>query len=87
MKTKNIYFAELTDTFGGEANYGFVHRFKIHANSQLGAIRKLARETGYRYRKQWDGGDVTRYDSSSGLTCVFLSLYEDQSTHFSLTSI
>ena len=79
----SIYYAELTDTFSGEANYSWVSRFKVHASSPLGAIRKLSRETGLSFRKQWDSGDLTRYDSSSGATCVFLSGYEDQAEHMS----
>lgn len=80
---KSIFYAELTDTFGGEANYSWVSRFKVHASSPLGAIRKLSRETGLSFRKQWDTGDRSRYDSRSGATCVLLSGYEDQAEHLS----
>lgn len=79
---KTIYYAELTDTFAGEANYSWVSRFKIHASSPLGAIRKLSRETGLSFRKQYDAGDMVRYDSASGATCAFVSGYEDQAEHY-----
>ncbi len=30
---KNHYFIEMTDTFGGEANYCWVHRFIVSAST------------------------------------------------------
>jgi hypothetical protein len=72
MKT-NLYFAELTDTFAGEANYSWVTRFKVKAKSQRGAIQKLSREIGLNYR--YDG---VRYNSKSGATCIFIDEYDSQ---------
>jgi hypothetical protein len=77
-KTTEIYFVELTDTFGGEANYSWVTRFKVHASSMVSAVRKVSKQTGLNFRKQWDSGDLVRYDSKSGATCLFVSAYEDQ---------
>ena len=77
-KTTEIYFVELTDTFGGEANYSWVTRFKVHASSIVSAVRKVSKQTGLNFRKQWDPGDLVRYDSKSGATCLFVSAYEDQ---------
>jgi hypothetical protein len=74
MKT-NLYFAELTDTFAGEANYSWITRFKVKAKSQRGAIQKLSREIGLNYR--YDG---VRYNSKSGATCIFIDEYDSQ-TH------
>lgn len=34
---KNTYFVEVTDTFGGEANYCWVRRYKVSASSKLGS--------------------------------------------------
>lgn len=79
---QTIFYAELTDTYGGEANYSWVSRFKIHAASPLGAIRKLSKQTGLSFRKQWDSGDCSRYDSRSGATCAFISDYENQAEHY-----
>lgn len=73
---QTLFYAELTDTFGGEPNYLWVSRFKVHASTPLGAIRKLAKETGLTFRKQWDNGDCIRYDSTSGSTCLFLMPYD-----------
>ncbi len=44
------YYFEMTDTFGGELNYCWIHRFKIEAKSPRGAIQKLSRETGFKFR-------------------------------------
>jgi len=46
----NTYFFEMTDTFGGELNYCWVHRFQIEAKSLRGALQKLSRETGFNFR-------------------------------------
>lgn len=74
MKTYEI---EITDTFGGEANYAWVTRHRIKANTERGAIWKLSRDSGLSWRKQYDTGDVARYDSKSGATCLFISEVEN----------
>ena len=55
---KNHYFIEMTDTFGGEANYCWVHRFIVSASSERGAMRKVAKKTGFAVRNvgcdRWD---------------------------------
>lgn len=47
---KKLFYFEMTDTFGGETNYSWLHRFIVPAKSPLGAIQKISRETGFRYR-------------------------------------
>ena len=87
-KTTEIYFIELTDTYGGEANYSWVSRFKVHASSVVSAVRKVSIKTGLNFRKQWDSGELIRYDSKSGATCLFVSEYIDQAEHlFNVESI
>ena len=71
------YYAELTDTYGGEANYSWVTRFSLDAKSDLGAIQKLSRNIGMNFRKDWDDGDTVRYNSKSGAMCLFLSAWDD----------
>lgn len=44
------YYFEMTDTFSGELNYCWLHRFTITAKSLRGALQKLSRETGYHFR-------------------------------------
>ena len=46
-KTKNTYLFEVTDTFGGEANYSWVRRYTVHATSMSGALRMVNREEGF----------------------------------------
>jgi hypothetical protein len=87
-KTTEVYFVELTDTFGGEANYSWVTRFKVHASSIVSAVRKVSKQTGLNFRKDYDTGELVRYNSKSGATCLFVSVYEDQAEHmFNVESI
>lgn len=46
---KQFHF-EMTDTYGGETNYCWLKRYVINANTLQGAITKLAKYTGYRFR-------------------------------------
>ena len=46
-KTKNTYLFEVTDTFGGDANYSWVRRYTVHATSMSGALRMVNREEGF----------------------------------------
>ena len=65
---KNQFFVEMTDTFGGEANYSWVNRFIVSASSELGAIRKVTRRTGYRARSVGGG----RYNVPGACICYFV---------------
>ena len=77
---KQTYFVEVTDTFGGDANYSWVNRFLVRAVSMRGAISKVTRETGYHARVRYDCGDVTRYDATSACICYIVSEAEGQET-------
>ena len=65
--------AEVTDTFGGEANYCCVRRYIINAKSELGAIQKLSRHEGYAWRKEYDG----RYNAKNACICAFILDYDE----------
>ena len=65
---KNQFFVEMTDTFGGEANYSWVNRFIVTASSELGAIRKVTTRTGYRARSVGCG----RYNVPGACVCYFV---------------
>ncbi len=65
---KNQFFVEMTDTFGGEANYSWVNRFIVSASSERGAIGKVTRRTGYRARSVGCG----RYDVPRCAICYFV---------------
>ena len=71
------FFIEITDTFGGEANYSWVTRHKVRASSMRGAMSRLARASGMHWRKVGDYGDQARYDSLTGATCAFVSVWDD----------
>ena len=96
-KAKSIYYVEVTDTYGGEANYSWVKRFKVHASSIQGAIRKVsttlgmysrkAYDTGMYSRKAYDTGDMIRYDFKGVAICAFVSGYEDQAEYLYVDSI
>lgn len=73
---EKFYFA-VTDTFCGEANYAWCRKYTIEAKSELGAIQKLARLTGIKWRKQWDAGDCARYDAKGAAICVFLNFGDE----------
>jgi hypothetical protein len=55
-----------------------VNRFKVKASSFTGAIRKVAKETGYsgRIRKDWDSGCQARYNVQGACICFFVNDYE-----------
>ena len=77
---KHQYFVEMTDTYGGEANYCWVNRFLVTASSELGAIRKVTRKTGYRARKQYEG----RYRVPNACITYFIDEAEgNEATHYS----
>lgn len=71
------YFVEITDTFGGEANYSWVKRLKVKANTMRGAVNKVSRDSGVAWRCAGDYGDMMRYDSKSGATCFFIQDWQD----------
>ena len=80
---QSIFYVEVTDTYGEDANYSWVKRFKVSASSELGAIRKVSSETGLNFRKEWDTGDLVRYDAKHCAVCAFVSPYENQHEHYS----
>jgi hypothetical protein len=63
---------EVTDTFGGEANYSWRRVFVFYAKSERGAIQKLSRAYQAGWRKVWDDGEVSRYDLKGAAVCVFV---------------
>ena len=74
-KGQKFYFVELTDTFGGEANYCWAKRYKVAASSFNGAIRKVAKDTPYSFRKEYDAGDMTKYKAIG--VCAFVEEYSE----------
>jgi len=72
------YKIEVTDTFGGEANYSYVNRLTIQAKSLRACVLQLGKETGYNWRFKVNLGECVRYDTTSGLTCAFIEGATDE---------
>ena len=71
MKQYNI---EVTDTFGGEANYSWVKRLTVTASTVRGAMRIVVRELGFGggVRKEWSTGDMERWVWNKACVCAFI---------------
>ena len=67
---------EVTDTFGGEANYCWVRMYEYEAKSMLGAIQKLAREHGAGWSIDYSTGDMARYNLNGACICAFVGYAE-----------
>ena len=70
-------FVEVTDTFGGEANYSWVDRHDFEADGLTDRqverkARALAGLTGVNTRRS-DYGDEVRWDVVGANICAFLS--------------
>jgi len=63
----NFYQVEITDTFGGEANYSWVRRYLVRAKSQAGAVQKMARTYGSGWRT-----DGYRWLMQGACICMFV---------------
>ena len=68
---------EVTDTFGGEANYSWVRRYTVTAKSFRGAINALARQYGSGWRLDGNYGDMARYNMQGAAICAFVE-YSDE---------
>ena len=67
MSEKLDFYFEVTDTYGGEANYCWVNRIKISAKNLHGALIKLSKHTGLHFRS-----DGLRYNAKGAAICAFL---------------
>lgn len=66
MKTEFTF--EVTDTFGGEANYCWRREHTFKASSLHGALSMLSRKEGLNLRSVGCG----RYDAQGACICAFL---------------
>ena len=67
---------EMTDTFGGEANYCWVKRAKIDASfdNRRDLLRKIRKEfgiEGVKLRETMNCGDMVRWDIVGACVCIF----------------
>ncbi len=67
---------EITDTFGGEANYCWVKRGTVRARSMRGAIRAIKAREGIpaRHFTVYDCGDERRIDFRGWTVCAFINI-------------
>lgn len=72
---KTLFFIEVTDTFGEEANYSWVTRHVIRASTMRGAVNKISRLSGMNWHKEYGDAWNARYNSKSGATCYFIRQY------------
>lgn len=70
---KQLFFVEMTDTFGADANYSWANRFLVSAKTIRGAMCKVSRETMSSVRKGCDTGDTARYNAIGACICFFVS--------------
>jgi hypothetical protein len=70
----SYFFVEVTDTYSGEANYAWVQRYKVKANTYRGAACKTP---ALPWRLAWDSGDMRRYDAVGAAVCAFIEPWDD----------
>lgn len=78
----NQYWVEITDTFGGDANYSWVERYKVHAKSKLHALLKASYRRGW--RKEYEASDeagTVRYNLSGAAICAFVGHFISDNAH------
>ena len=74
-------FIEVTDTFGGEANYSWVKRYNFETeekDSMLKIVRRALKISGYtgcRTKKQ-DSGEYIRLDFAGMCVVMFITFGE-----------
>ena len=71
-KADGIFFFEVTDTFAGEANYSWTRRYKVHAATLTGALRKFNKlENFHRLVKYQTGPLVSRWGVPGACIAIF----------------
>jgi len=75
---KNRYFIEMTDTFGGEANYCWVNRFIVTASSHRGAMRRVCAHTGDKVQCEDRYNEPQTWDSAIGCIRYFVKWIDDE---------
>lgn len=78
------YYIEMTDTFGGEANYCWVNRFTCEAKSMKAALTKVKKEVylsaaNVRHTTS-NYGDMLRADVKRDCVVFFVSLFDKQNS-------
>lgn len=77
---RRYFFAEVTDTFGGDANYSWVRRYKVRADTLRRAISLVSQDNGYSFRHDYGtADDSARYNARGAAVCAFVSHWDEDS--------
>lgn len=78
----NYYDIEFTDTFGNEANYCWIERYRVQAKNMKQAITKAKRARYYspipRHKIQFNDSDFCRIDIIGACICAFIQFSDNQ---------
>lgn len=72
-KKRELYKIQITDTFGGEANFCWVRWYIVKAVSELGAVQVIARHYGAGWNMEYTG----RYNLSGACVCMFVDWIDE----------
>ena len=75
---KNHYYIEMTDTFGGEANYCWANRFIVSALTPRGAMRRVCNRAGDKVYCVDRYNDPQTWDSVIGCIRYFVEWIDDE---------
>lgn len=80
-----FWFVELTDTYGGEANYSWVTRVKVQAKTLKHAVRRFSKDAGFVGSVRFDYAmsdelGTARYNIRGAALCFFVCAW-DAETH------
>jgi hypothetical protein len=73
----NTYHIEVTDTFGGEANYSWKREYRVRASSIRGAIQVLSRKDGAGWKVDYICADSAYYNLQGACICAFVQYVDD----------
>lgn len=85
------FFIEMTDTFGGEANYCWVNRFTVDAKDARQALTKVKKHVYHSPSKMRhtvsDYGDMLRADMNGANVVFFVTEYSDDDLYTNTVEI
>lgn len=78
----NKYWFEVTDTFGGEANYCWVRHYIVNAENMTQAVRKVNKQEGYKkLDKVLDCGEDDTHWVPRGCCIKIMGSYMDDQAY------
>ena len=64
---RDIFYIEVTDTFGGETNYCWIRRYAVRATTERGAMRVVGKHEGFAMRS-----DGWRFNYVGACICAYV---------------